>query len=143
MDPHREGSAGRILVVEDEPSIRLFYERFFVPHGFYVRAVPRAEEAREIILSEGEYDVLLLDVQMPGIGGRGLWRFIGENRPEYQSRTIFITGDILGPKTRELLDHAGCPYLFKPFDNDQLLKHVRGMVETARRAREQGGLGCA
>ncbi|MGH7546394.1 MAG: response regulator [Gemmatimonadota bacterium] len=143
MNPQREGSAGRVLVVEDEPSIRLFYERFFVPRGFHVRAVARAEEAREIILAEEEYDVILLDVQMPGIGGRGLWRFIGENRAEYQGRTIFITGDILGPKTRELLDRAGCPYLFKPFDNDQLLEHVKKIVETVRRSREQGGLGCA
>lgn len=134
------GSAGRILVVEDEPSIRLFYERFFTPLGFDVQAVSLAEDARPWVLSEDvEFDVILLDVQMPGIGGRGLWRFMGENRPEYQARTIFVTGDILGPKTRELLDRAGRPYLFKPFDNTVLLEHVSRIVDDLRRARESGG----
>lgn len=143
MEHAARESAGRILVVEDEPSIRLFYERFFTPLGFYVRAVPSAEEAREVLLADAEYDVLLLDVQMPGIGGRGLWRLIGQERPQYQSRTLFITGDILGPKTRELLERAGRPYLFKPFDNNLLLEHVRATVEAVRRARGAGGLGCA
>lgn len=134
-----EGSAGRILVVEDEPSIRLFYERFFKPLGYDVCSVSLAEDARELILSETEFDVILVDVQMPGLGGRGLWRFIGAHRPDYQARTIFVTGDILGPKTRELLDRSGRPYLFKPFDNRTLVKHVVETVEAARRSRRSRG----
>ena len=135
-----EGSVGRLLVVEDEPSIRLFYERFFTPHGFEVRCVSLAEEARALLLSDDlEFDAIVLDVQMPGIGGRGLWRFMGESRPEYQARTIFVTGDILGPKTRELIDRAGRPYLFKPFDNSELLDHVVAIVESVRRLREREG----
>ncbi len=137
--PPPVGSAGRILVVEDEPSIRLFYERFLTPMGYEVRAVSLAEDARELILSETEFDVLLVDIQMPGIGGRGLWRFIGENRPEYQVRTIFVTGDILGPKTRELLEKSGRPFLFKPFENRQLLQHILETVEAARESRRKSG----
>ena len=132
------GSAGRILVVEDEPAIRLFYERFFRPLGYEVRAVAYAEDARELVLSETEeFDVLILDVQMPGIGGAGLWRFLGENRPEYRSRVVWVTGDILGSRTQKIIDESGQPHLFKPFENRELRRHVEEIVARVQRERRR------
>lgn len=136
---------GTLLVVEDEESIRLFYERFFTSHGYQVRAVARAEDARPLILSDTEFDALLLDVRMPGIGARGLWKFIVRYRPEYRTRTVFVTGDILGETTWDLLEESGQPYILKPFENEALLRQVGEVVERVRQEREakEKGLGGA
>lgn len=127
---------GTLLVVEDEEAIRLFYERFFTSHGYAVHAVARAEDARALLLSDKEFDALLLDVRMPGIGARGLWKFILRHRPQYRTRTLFVTGDILGETTWDLLEESGQPYILKPFENEALLRQVSEVVERSRRERE-------
>jgi CheY-like chemotaxis protein len=73
----------RILLVEDEALLRLDMADGLRACGFTVKEASNADEAREILDTDGELDVVITDVQMPGtMDGVGLARFICEERPD-------------------------------------------------------------
>ncbi|MCL5124403.1 MAG: response regulator [Deltaproteobacteria bacterium] len=59
-----------IFHVEDESSVRLLYKEVFEEQGFQIVQAPDAEEALKMLKSH-KPDVIILDLKMPGIGGRG------------------------------------------------------------------------
>ncbi len=117
-----------ILVIEDEPTIRRFYERLFGPLGLETSFAPSGTVAMEMIESGRSYDVILLDVRLPGLSGREIWKLLQLKRPELCSRVIMVTGDILNEGTRQLLEDSGRPYLEKPFSTEDLLTTIKRVV---------------
>ena len=79
----------RILIVEDEPQIRLLLEGAFTRAGYEVRVAAQASEAIEICRSEG-FDVLLSDVVMPGMSGHELAQWVAVHHPGM--RTALMSG---------------------------------------------------
>jgi len=59
-----------IFHIEDESSVRLLYKEVFEEQGFQVVQAPDAEEALRMLKSH-KPDIIILDLKMPGIGGRG------------------------------------------------------------------------
>jgi CheY-like chemotaxis protein len=59
-----------IFHVEDESSVRLLYKEVFEEHGFQVIQATDAEEALRMLKGQ-KPDIIILDLKMPGIGGRG------------------------------------------------------------------------
>ncbi len=121
-------SGKRILVVEDEPTIRRFYERLFGSYDLVVTFAPTGTIAMELLEAGRVFDVILLDVRLPGLSGRELWKLIEIKRPELRTRVILVTGDILGEGTRQLLEESGRPYLEKPFSTEDLVSVIEGVV---------------
>jgi two-component system NtrC family sensor kinase len=76
-----------------------------------VGALERAGDALEVILS---------DYRMPGIGGEGLFEWVRASRPELLSRLVFMSGDLLSPRTQAFLEAAARPILAKPFTLEAL-----------------------
>src|SRR5947209_4997888 len=64
----RAGEVGRILVVDDEPIIREVLQEILTREGHALTMPPDAESGRKA-LQEGEYDLVLLDLMLPGMGG--------------------------------------------------------------------------
>lgn len=126
----------RILVVEDEPTIRRFYERLFATHSMEIVFAPTGNVAMEVLESGQTFDVILLDVRLPGLSGREIWKLMEIKRPDLCSKVILVTGDILSDATRRLLKDSGRPYLEKPFSTEELLKAMIGVVN-----RPAGGTG--
>jgi len=120
----------RILIAEDEESIRRFLRRAFERMGADATLVENATKAIEAARSE-EFDLLLLDVRMPGGGGVEAYQRIREMKPELARRTVFMTGE-LSVEMNEIVgkDYAGV--LQKPFMLEEL-------VDAMLRAREGGG----
>ena len=118
----------RILVVEDEPTIRRFYERLFSTYGLETIFAPTGNVAMEVLESGQSFDIILLDVRLPGLSGREIWKLLEIKRPEMCSRVILVTGDILNAGTRRLLEDSGRPYLEKPFSTEELLKAMIGVA---------------
>jgi two-component system NtrC family sensor kinase len=132
--PSADLTGVRILIAEDEESIRRFLRRAFKRMGADATLVEDATEAIEAARSE-DFELLLLDVRMPGGGGVEAYQRIREMKPELAQRTVFMTGE-LSVEMNEIVgeDYAGV--LQKPFMLEEL-------VEVMLRARETGGSGQA
>jgi PAS domain S-box-containing protein len=130
--PARTGlDEGRILVAEDESSIREFMQHFLESLGF---TVDTAADGREAVakLAEGVvYALVISDYRMPDRDGRELYEWIRTSRPGLLHRLIYITGDSLNPNTRAFLEETGVPFLLKPVLASVLVEEVRRTLKTA------------
>jgi PAS domain S-box-containing protein len=118
----------RILVVDDEQSVRGLARRFLVKKGHHVDEAKSGKAALRMI-QEREYDCVIVDLRMPDLSGEGLYEWLKKNRPALANRVIIISGDIANPDTVEILERIGRPFLLKPFDLDDLLQIVDGFAK--------------
>jgi PAS domain S-box-containing protein len=116
--PSRPVVPRRVLVVDDEPAMRTAIITFLDTLGHTVTAT-RREEARAL-LGANEYDVVLLDLLMPELGGDTLYRELCDRDPRHAGRVVFVTGDTQSEHARRFLTEAGRPSVSKPFQLDDL-----------------------
>src|SRR6266699_758623 len=81
---------GRVLVVDDDESIRLLIHRLLARSGFAVETASDGGVALDMISKDG-YDALVLDLMMPHIDGFTVLRQLIETNPELVSRTVVAT----------------------------------------------------
>jgi PAS domain S-box-containing protein len=110
-------AARRILLVEDEDSVRAVATRGLERLGYQVKAVADGAAALEQALAH-DYDLVISDIQMPGMDGVALYRQLHELRPAL--RWLILTGDTMGERSRTFLEEVALPVLPKPFTRDQL-----------------------
>lgn len=103
---------GRLLVVDDEFAVRDLISGYFEPRGWTVRSAREGYEALEL-LDRYDFDVLLVDLRMPGMDGRAFFGKLRSLRPDLTDRVIFATGGAWP-------DSPPGPTLSKPFDLDDL-----------------------
>ncbi len=125
-------SAGRVLVVEDEPSISQVCLRALKGEGFEVDIAENGVEAQEKLKTK-DYDICLIDIITPIMDGKRLFRWINEEKPELLTGVIFTTGDSINPDTRDFLEKVGKPFLPKPFTLDELKIMVRETLNKAEK----------
>lgn len=118
------GVKGKILSVEDEPSIRQVCRRALTSQGYQVDFAVNGVVA-ESMLMKGDYDLLLVDIKTPVMDGKQLYRYIKKRYPELADRVIFTTGDVASEDTQSFLEWAARPFLPKPFSPDELRAMVR------------------
>jgi len=113
----------RILAVDDESALTELLARALTSYGHEVDiATEGAEALRMIHLTD--YDAIILDLKMPGLGGMDVYRALQGMRPEMTGRILFATGDIVTPGSREFLSSTGARVLYKPFSLDDLRRHM-------------------
>ena len=116
----------RILVVDDEPSIRQFLGRLLTREGHdVVLAADGAKAIQEVEAAEDPFHLILSDLRMPGIGGEELFKTLRQEAPEYESRIAFMTGDVTAREVGRLLRETGAPVVHKPFEILEILELVR------------------
>ena len=122
---------GTILLVEDEVPVRALARRVLEQAGYAVlEAADGIEGARIAEGFEGEIDLLLTDVVMPNLGGRGLVERLRATRP--RMAVLFISGYPDGEVERSGLTSGGATYLEKPFSPRMLRETVRQALEDVR-----------
>ena len=120
----------KILVVEDEAATAAFLKRGLTEEGFAVDLAHDAAEADEAI-GVYDYDVILLDVMLPGSDGFTLcrrWREDGVTAP-----ILFLTARDDVPDRVRGLDAGGDDYLPKPFAFAELGARVRALLRRPNR----------
>jgi CheY-like chemotaxis protein len=117
----------RILLVDDEEEILEVIARILERMGHQPVAVDSAEKALEK-LQMGSYDLIICDVRMPGLGGKGFYQKVRSTHPELAKRVIFTTGDTLSPSTRAFLESAGTPTVPKPFMIEDLQRAIEDLL---------------
>jgi two-component system KDP operon response regulator KdpE len=114
-------SMGHILVVDDEPQIRRVMRTTLVAQGYEVSDARTGDEALDLIRSE-KYDLVLLDVNMPGISGVQTCR---EIRLASDLPIIMVTVRGAERDKVQALDAGADGYLTKPFSVSELLARIR------------------
>src|SRR5664280_2200885 len=107
--------AARILMVDDEEAIRKLVSMILTKSGHTVETTADAREAL-VKMDSTSYDVVLMDIRMPGMSGMELYNDIKLRRPELAGRFIFITGDTSDENTRNFFGKNELSYLTKPLD---------------------------
>lgn len=115
----------RILVVDDEPAIRRALRPPLMELGFQVVEASRGEEALQA-LRAGVYDAVLLDVNMPGLGGIETLRRIRGFAPRLP--VLMLTVRDQEEDKVEALDLGADDYVTKPFSTRELIARIRSAV---------------
>ena len=121
----------RILVVEDESSIADLLERGLSAEGYAVSCAHDGEEGERRALS-GDFDLILLDVLLPGRSGLEVLRAIRARRPELPVVMLTAKGEVDDKVAG--LDLGADDYVSKPFALDELLARVRAQLRKPRQA---------
>lgn len=112
-----------ILIVDDEISLLELMEAILSPSGYEIETLSDSTRAIERVM-EKDYDLIICDMKMPGMGGRDLYKIIEERRPNLKEKIVFITGDIVNTETLNFLESSSCKYITKPFTPSELRKFV-------------------
>ena len=115
----------RILVVDDEPAIRRALHPPLTALGFEVSEVSRGEKALQVLRSE-TFDCVLLDVNMPGIGGIETLRRIRAFAPRLPVLMLTVR-DGEDEKVRAL-EMGADDYVTKPFGVRELIARIRAAI---------------
>lgn len=114
---------GRVLVVDDDPSVRRSLVRMLGAQHDVVTCED-APSALERTRAGERYDVILCDLMMPGMSGHEYFDALVRSAPDQADRVIFVTGGVFTPAAREFLSHVTNERLEKPFD----VRSVRAAV---------------
>lgn len=116
---------GHILVVDDDRRLRELLTKFLKEEGFRVQAAATAAEAR-IQLAAQHFDVIVLDVMMPGETGVEFTKSLREGGN--QIPILYLTARDSVEDRIEGFDSGGDDYLAKPFEPAELLSRLRAIL---------------
>jgi two-component system phosphate regulon response regulator OmpR len=122
-----------LLIVDDDERIRTLLQKFLMRHGFLVTAARDAAHARRI-LSGLEFDLIVLDVMMPGEDGLTLTRALRET---LQTPILLLTAKGETDNRIEGLEAGADDYLGKPFEPKELLLRINAILRRMPEAAPQ------
>jgi DNA-binding NtrC family response regulator len=137
----------RLLIVDDEEASRYGMRRALTTFGYNVSEADSAEAAR-ILIKQQEPDLMLLDVNLPGISGLDLLKELEDAKPSDESGegsdsgplVIIITAHGSERMAVEAVKSGAYDYLSKPFELDELRLVVKNAAETVALRRENVSL---
>ncbi len=121
-----------LLVVDDEPAVLQVTQKLLERRGYRVTACHTAEEALAWLEREA-FDVVVSDVQMPGMGGLGLLRAVRELEAELP--VILVTGNPSPETESTAIEQGAFEYLTKPVSFALLDEVVSAAADSSRRGR--------
>jgi two-component system, OmpR family, alkaline phosphatase synthesis response regulator PhoP len=120
----------RVLVVDDDPAVRLVCRVNLEAEGFHVAEAASGAEALKQCLADPP-DVLILDVMMPSLSGWEVAQRIRNDGASRDVRIIFLTA-LTSDQARQRADIYGGTFLAKPFDPLALPRIIRDLSTRAR-----------
>jgi PAS domain S-box-containing protein len=124
------GRGETVLVVEDDPAVRMLVMEVLEELGYQGLEATEAQSARTFLESPRRIDLMVSDIGLPGLGGRQLADLARQHRPDL--RILFITGYAQNAGVRGDFLGPGMDMLTKPFALDTLASKIRDMVASAR-----------
>jgi two-component system, cell cycle sensor histidine kinase and response regulator CckA len=117
----------QVLVVDDEPGILRVLERQLLGHR--VRRATSAEEALRELEQNPQVDIILTDVYMPGMGGRGLYEALARRPGGLHHRVLFMTGGLLDERTLQFARALPERVLQKPVELGELSAAIARILD--------------
>ncbi len=118
----RAGEAGRILVIDDEPIIREVLQEILTREGHIPTLTPDAESGLRT-LDESEFELVILDLMLPGMGGLETLKEIRRRDPDQVVVMVTAYGSV--ETAVQAMRMGAHDYLTKPFKNEDVLRTLR------------------
>lgn len=116
----------KLLIVDDEAAVRESLREVLRTDGYEIDAAETGEKALNAI-QENDYDLILLDIRMPGMSGIEVLRKVNQVAPD--TKVIMLTGHGTVETAVEALRHGAHDYILKPFSTQSILSSVsRGLA---------------
>ena len=131
------GENPRILIVDDEPRMCQSVRELLAGQGFQLETAGSGREALRR-LTEGGYELVLLDLVLPDVGGQEVLAFIREHYPELL--TIVISGVSSIDAAVAALQRGAYDFIRKPVEGEELRKRVANALEQRRLIREKAAI---
>ena len=113
-----------ILVVDDRLEDRETFKDILVSKGYKVTTARDGYEAIELV-KKGSFDIIFIDVKMPGIDGVKTFEEVHKIRPDIP--VIMVTGYSAEELVKDAIDKGAYACIYKPLDMDKVLKIVEGV----------------
>lgn len=123
-------SGGRVLLIDDEHRILNFVRRALQAEGLSVDAAHGGEEGLALALSRS-YDLVVLDLVMPGLDGQTVLERILHHKPAQSVLVLSALNDTASKVSS--LERGAEDYISKPFSLEELLARVRARLRSASR----------
>jgi CheY-like chemotaxis protein len=124
----------RVLVLEDEPSIRVFLEKALALLGYEPVITSVGPDAIELAAA-GDHAALLFDHRIAGMSGTDAYEAVVAIRPEIARRIVMMSGDLLDPGLEAFAATHPVTLMGKPFDIDTLDRTIRTVMEATGQVR--------
>ncbi|MBI1684979.1 PAS domain S-box protein [Caulobacter hibisci] len=129
-DDRAEGGAGEtVLVVEDDPAVRLLVVQVLQELGYRAIETESGREAAPILQSARAIDLMITDVGLPGLNGRQLAEIARESRPDLP--ILFMTGYAEQAVDQSTFLAQGMEIITKPFAIDRFAKRISAILRRA------------
>ncbi|WP_184719149.1 PAS domain-containing protein [Caulobacter sp.] len=125
------GSGETVLVVEDDPAVRLLVVQVLEELGYNAIETESGRDATPVLQSGRAIDLMVSDVGLPGLNGRQLAEIAREGCPELP--ILFMTGYAEQAADQAAFLDDGMEIITKPFAIDQLARRIGEILERARK----------
>jgi sigma-B regulation protein RsbU (phosphoserine phosphatase) len=133
--PQIDLSGAKILLVDDTPANLKVLRQALEPEGYSILVATNGEAALKVAQTAGP-DLILLDVQMPGIDGYETCRRLKQNEATQDIPVIFVTAQAETEAIVTGFQVGGVDYIPKPFQSEEVLVRVHTHLKIDRLARE-------
>jgi len=121
----RDGA--RVLIIDDQEPVRMVLQEWISAEGLRVDAAADGETGLSLARRE-EYDLILCDLNMPGMSGEEFYENLAAENPSLAAKVVFATGDAGNPRTECFLKRHSIKCLPKPFSGRHVLQLVQGSM---------------
>ena len=118
----------KVLIIEDEVKTGDYLRKGLSENGFFVDLASNGQDGLHLALT-GEYDVIVLDVMLPGMDG---WSVLQELRRSQQTPVLFLTARDKVEDRVKGLELGADDYLVKPFAFSELLARIRTLLRRGK-----------
>lgn len=126
-----DGSGQRILVVDDEPANVVLLEKMLGRAGYAHVSTEADGRSALAALAEGAFDLILLDLHMPGLDGFGVMTALRDMvAADDYLPVLVLTADVTRETKTKALSLGAKDFVTKPFDRDEVLLRVRTLLHT-------------
>jgi DNA-binding response OmpR family regulator len=127
-------SKPRVLIIDDDASLRLFIKILFVNNGFDVSLAENGTEGIQLA-SMNPPNIIILDIMMEGLNGFEVCKLLRANSSMQRTAIIIISGKSFKPDIDKAMELGADAFIVKPYSPDELLKTaIQRMQERANRA---------
>ena len=125
--------SAKILVVDDDEMTRHFLSHILAQQGFLLETAMDGEQALTL-LKDKTFDIILLDVEMPGLNGLETLKRIRKNYLKKDLPVLMVTANDQSTEIIQAFDLGANDYVVKPLDVPVLFARIRAHLESVRKA---------